>query len=145
MIKIEGVKADMEANYFQRQKEERRAVHSLAVPEKLQDQFNLICDGPQIFDPMKLVEAYLYQRKFEAMRQVMKDKQVELDKKYYPVTNSRESVRDRIALRNPKLFPKMQRKKARALMTEIKRVKTVFCHRALTEELNSKINSSPDI
>lgn len=145
MIKIEGVKEDMEANYFQRQQEERRVVHSMAVPEELQDQFNLICGGPQLFNPIKLVEVYLYQKKFEALRQIMKEKQVELDRKYYPTTKSRESVRDRVALRNRKLFPKMQRKKARALMTEIKRVKTVFCHRAPTEELNSKINSSSDI
>ena len=145
MINIEAFKGDREEKHFRRQLGQKELLHNITVPEELRDKFDLNCVGPQIFDPAKLVEIYLHQKKFEALESIMREKQAGLDHKYYPNTSSRKTIRERLNLRNSKGLPMLQKKKARALMSEIKRVKSIFCHRSLTEEYQGKLNSRPDL
>lgn len=109
-------------------------ITTIGVPSSLQNQYVLNCSQNETFDPVKLVELYLNQQKYEAFETLLQEKQTSLNSKFYPDSSTVIQPFQRRRAVNPRIKGRRSRQKARYIISDIKKAKTVFCHRSQDED-----------
>ena len=115
-------------------------LRTLIVPKELETEFILQCDEGEVLDPIKVIEMYLDQRKYELMETIFARKKARLESEYFP------SYDDLNKLRKRKKGHKAIKARSKHIMQNTVKVKSVYCHSTPDEDAFGKIiRHRPDL
>lgn len=109
------------------------SIRTLIVPKKLETDFILQCNEGEVLDPVKVIEMYLEQRKYELLEAVFARKKARLEAEYFPTYD------DIKRLRRKKKGQRNVKVRARHILTNITKIKSVYCHSMPDEDAFGKI------
>ena len=115
------------------QSNNNETIKTLIVPKELETEFILQCDEEEVLDPTKVIEMYLAQRKYEMMELMFARKKSRLESEYSP------SYSDLKALKKKKKGHNTTKMRAKYIMNNTVKVKSVFCHSTPDEDAFGKI------
>lgn len=107
-------------------------LRTLIVPKELETEFILQCEEGEVLDPIKVIEMYLAQRKYELMETMFARKKTRLEAEFYP---------DLEDFRWPRKKRGHQQAKAMAkhVMQTTVKMKSVYCHSVPDEDAFGKL------
>ena len=133
MIKLRANVLDSDLPILETKNTDIESVRTLIIPKNLTTEFALQCDEGEILDPVRVVEMYLAQRKYELLESMFARKKERLNSEFCP---SYENVKKIGKKQGGQRAVRIQ---AKHIMQNVTRVKGVYCHSMPDEDAFGKI------
>lgn len=109
------------------------AIRTLILPKELETEFILQCEEGETLDPIKVVEMYLAQRKYELMEAMFARKKERCEEEHCP------TIEDLHNQKKKRKGHEVVKLRAKYLMQNMAKVKSVYCHSIPDEDAFGKI------